>query len=338
MICAEAGDKSWGLPTLLDHFTVPGPVGQHLCFVMHICGGSISKFRRMAPNKALPLHIVKTIILQLLDCLKQLHKWGIIHAGKHVEPRLRTTSMPLPFADTISPCAGIKPENILVFSYEDKEVRFRLSDFSCARIADYIATKSGNKDSYKTGRNPGTPTYRAPESDGQTSRPYDMWSLGCVYLEVLVWFIEGYEKLKSFRKSREGPVQPGGLWDESFYHTIYKVTEPRKPVTELRESVTEKINYLSQHSSDGLKDILDAIPSLLKIDPKRRLDASQLTSRLKHLDTSVSSVESKRGNFSSLAAPTVKPLKLPIQNNHPKFGDRVIVTESDKRPFSTTLL
>ncbi|KAF2692085.1 kinase-like protein [Lentithecium fluviatile CBS 122367] len=175
----------------------------------------------------------------------------------------------------------IKPDNILVFQKKDGTSWLRLSDFSCARVVDFVATISGNnRFSYKTNTKSGAPIYRAPESsEGATSRPYDMWSLGCVYLEILVWFIEGYQALLSFRASRKCQAYPHGPTDEGFYY------ETESGINILREPVVDKIECLSRRCEGGLKDIVDTIPSLLKIEPKERLDASQLVERLKHLGT-----------------------------------------------------
>lgn len=174
----------------------------------------------------------------------------------------------------------IKPENILVFKKREGSYLLRLSDFSCARVAEYVATISGKRDSYKTGTKSGTPIYRAPESlENATSRPYDMWSLGCVYLEILVWFIDGYEALLDFRESREGQVQPNGLEDEGFYF------ENSSGTIELRKPVVDMVEYLLDRCQGGLRDIAKTIPSLLKIEPKHRPSASQLVETLSHLGT-----------------------------------------------------
>ncbi|KAF1960380.1 kinase-like protein [Byssothecium circinans] len=214
----------------------------------------------------------------------------------------------------------IKPENILVFTYGGNNNWLRLSDFSCAKVVDFIATVSGKRESYKTGRNPGTPTYRAPESDGATSRPYDMWSLGCVYLELLVWFFEGYSALQRFRASREGYVRPDGLIDESFYH------QTSDGVIQLREPVTTKINDLSRKCSGGLRDILNAIPSLLKIKPKERLDASKLMRILRPLDTGVDPSVGTSKSPGGLGVSTFRSSNLPTHQDRSDFGGRIRVT------------
>lgn len=73
------GEHTWGLPVLCDCFHTTSPFGSHLCLVMHILGGSISDLRKAAPGKALPVHLVKTIITQLVKAVAQLHELGIIH-------------------------------------------------------------------------------------------------------------------------------------------------------------------------------------------------------------------------------------------------------------------
>jgi serine/threonine protein kinase len=101
----------------------------------------------------------------------------------------------------------IKPENILVYAYEGQTHCFRLSDFSCAKVVDFIATISGQHEmSHLTLSKTGTPNYRAPEvyHTGKTSRPYDLWSLGCVYLEIVTWYLQGYPALLAFRDARFG--------------------------------------------------------------------------------------------------------------------------------------
>jgi hypothetical protein len=109
-----------------------------------------------------------------------------------------------------------------------------------------------------------------------------MWSLGCVYLEILVWYIDGYQALMKFRASREGHVVPHGLEDEGFYY------ETSSGTIELRKPVLEKIACLSKRCSGGLKDIVETIPLLLRIDPKDRLSATQLVGKLSHLGTGTS--------------------------------------------------
>lgn len=201
----------------------------------------------------------------------------------------------------------IKPENILLFTEEGNVHWLRLSDFSCAKVVEFIATISGKRDSYKTGTKSGTPVYRAPESlEGATSRPYDIWSLGCVYLESLVWFVDGYQALLDFRESREDRVRPDGLIDQSFFR------ETESGDIQLRKSVVDKIEDLKLRCSGELEDIIEIVPSLLKIKAKERPTASELVDKLSHLSIDMDSM----GSGSRLGSSnTFKPSPLPVSNS-----------------------
>lgn len=90
----------------------------------------------------------------------------------------------------------LKPENILFYKATGN---FEISDFGSGKVQTY---RSG---SYNTSSPQGTPSYEPPEAAGTggTSRPYDMWSLGCVFLELLVWAVLGFQHVEEFRKQRE---------------------------------------------------------------------------------------------------------------------------------------
>ncbi|KAJ8110297.1 hypothetical protein OPT61_g6826 [Boeremia exigua] len=173
----------------------------------------------------------------------------------------------------------IKPDNLLVFLYE-KRPFFRLSDFSCAKVVDFVASVSGvHKQSWQSTSKSGTPIYRAPESttEGKTSRPYDIWSLGCVFLEVLVWYIEGYEGLLAFRKSRFHFVKPSGIEDEGFYYI------DGNSKAHLREQVADRLKAISPHCKGALRTIAELIPRMMDVDPRKRPTAEQLMGRLKEI-------------------------------------------------------
>jgi serine/threonine protein kinase len=82
----------------------------------------------------------------------------------------------------------LKPENVLVFEDEKTgEKVLKISDFGSGRIGK---PRTGMKGSYATkDPNTGTPDYEAPDwlLSEKSSRPYDIWSLGCLSLEMLLW-------------------------------------------------------------------------------------------------------------------------------------------------------
>lgn len=169
----------------------------------------------------------------------------------------------------------IKPENILVVGREGQMPLFRLSDFSCAKVVDFVTSISGQRNTHLTVSKSGTPNYRPPESQsGKTSRPYDLWSLGCVYLELLTWYLEDYEALEQFRDDREGHVSPDKQIDQGFYEA------DGNGYWRLREVVTTKLDVLRPKCQGPLKEILDVIPDLLTINAKERITAAELVRRL----------------------------------------------------------
>ncbi|KAJ4353060.1 hypothetical protein N0V95_003713 [Ascochyta clinopodiicola] len=217
----------------------------------------------------------------LADALSVIHNQGQTDPGD-------TSSLLAPSSD--QPKTGyihdIKPEKLLMFIYENDDGRktywFRLSDFSCAKVVEtLISGTTKNRRSWQTVNKSGTPIYRAPEAadKGKTSRPYDLWSLGCVYLELLVWFLDGYAALNDFRDKRQCLVTPDGREDEGFYYRPQKGDNFK-----LRDLVVEKIQSVSERCNGSLQHIARVIPKLLKIDPRHRPTAEQLVKQLKVID------------------------------------------------------
>ena len=99
----------------------------------------------------------------------------------------------------------LKPENILVFqnSHEGDIENFvlKVSDFGTARIHRIV---SGQQHSHQTEHQGGDPIYGAPDhAQGlRVSRPYDIWSLGCVFLEMITWHFQGWFGVEMFGEAR----------------------------------------------------------------------------------------------------------------------------------------
>jgi serine/threonine protein kinase len=108
----------------------------------------------------------------------------------------------------------LKPENILVF----QSGRAKISDFRAGalgerteilKIADFGSAHIRNEESkmslFSKRVYSGTLVYDGPEVESQelVSQPADMWSLGCILLEILAWSVRppGYSPL-DFHYSR----------------------------------------------------------------------------------------------------------------------------------------
>jgi hypothetical protein len=96
----------------------------------------------------------------------------------------------------------IKPRNILWFSsYGDDLHHLVVSDLGLTRFHSQF-TRSEVPRSHLDGYTYG---YRPPEMDlhGTISQSYDIWSLGCVYLELCLWYVIGIEAIRQFELDRE---------------------------------------------------------------------------------------------------------------------------------------
>lgn len=100
----------------------------------------------------------------------------------------------------------LKPENILWFRDEhDDHGTMQIADLGLATFHEKEKDTKARKD-IKTMTPSGTSRYEPPEMDstrdapGARSRQYDMWSMGCVTLELLIWIVYGYDAVKTFVK------------------------------------------------------------------------------------------------------------------------------------------
>jgi serine/threonine protein kinase len=93
----------------------------------------------------------------------------------------------------------LKPENILWFRHsEDENGILRVCDFGAAELNSRWS-KSKRRDVANT------MTYRPPECDLQPKiirQSYDIWCLGCVYLEFVTWMLGGVKLWRDFAKQR----------------------------------------------------------------------------------------------------------------------------------------
>jgi serine/threonine protein kinase len=98
----------------------------------------------------------------------------------------------------------IKPRNILWFKDgpdPDGMGTLVITDFGIAEM------NSKNSKSGKSNRNiKFSPTYCAPEAHvpgGEIRQSYDIWTLGCLYLEFLVWLMGGWKLVLVFAQARQ---------------------------------------------------------------------------------------------------------------------------------------
>lgn len=117
----------------------------------------------------------------------------------------------------------IKPANILRYAPRKKSQDPKLG---VLKISDFGLTEFYGNNYHRQGYRPGaTPAYRSPEGDLQheISSLWDIWSLGCVYLEFLTWRLKGWDGVAEFTAQRthdDSPPNPEDVGEDKFFNLI----------------------------------------------------------------------------------------------------------------------
>ncbi|KAK1749700.1 HET-domain-containing protein [Echria macrotheca] len=150
--------------------------------------GTLQAFWTKNPSPTLCSTIVKDVVDQIVGLADALHK---LHTGNY-----KTGGESFRHGD-------LKPENILCVTVKPPQPgrvnipQLKISDMGLAKHHN-VATELRPRTSmrYTTTR------YEPPEinniGDIGRSRRYDMWSLGCVILETIIWLLHGNSVLKNF--------------------------------------------------------------------------------------------------------------------------------------------
>ncbi|CAH0058125.1 unnamed protein product [Clonostachys solani] len=174
----------------------------------------------------------------------------------------------------------IKPSNILYFELSTGESRLVLADFGLGRL--HTRLSRSNQDPKLLGR---TETYRSPEfdlPDGRVGPRADVYSLGCVFLEHITWFLLGADFPDKFSDDRTMKDIYGFDADTFFMLT----GPPDLKVAEIKPAVKQCIAMLKDNEACSwyLFQMLELIESeMLICDKKRRIRATPLVKRLRYL-------------------------------------------------------
>ncbi|KAI4159816.1 MAG: hypothetical protein LQ342_006234 [Letrouitia transgressa] len=258
---------------------------------------------------------------------------GLAHAIRDIH-NLSTTSNMVSSSNLAAPNSGmrtsgwhhdLKPANILLFPPKSQETN-EAAIFGDLWIADF---GSGKVNTYRSGsintRSPnGTLTYEPPEiiSEGTTSRPYDVWSLGCVFLELLIWAIFGDKGVRQFRRERHARRHPYSETIVVLDDAFWQVGPDDKPIVRqpVAKWVTKVRQALDENSSYPFKEVLDLVSPMpapdgmfgpdrqIMLDPNRhsRISALNLWETLdrifnqKKVDLQSSDIETRNSSLPRL--------------------------------------
>jgi serine/threonine protein kinase len=165
----------------------------------------------------------------------------------------------------------LKPENIL---------HFNSTTDSILVIGDVGVSRFHKQDTFlrkdQTMTSATTPSYEAPEvySDPQSprSRKYDIWSLGCIFLEFTTWYLWDYHAIVAFREERVASDMNSYFYNNGRLDVHPKVTDAISSL--LEDSRTQSDTALG-HLLVLIRD------DLLQVDVTRRAKAEEVASKLK---------------------------------------------------------
>lgn len=166
----------------------------------------------------------------------------------------------------------IKPANILIEMREGRSARLLLTDFDRAVIMNNSSI--GDPDQLEGG--PGSHDYAPPEvqarpgSSGSSilRKSYDIWSLGCVLLEVLVLLRSSSDSDGSwaFLSARQSRSASEAECDAAFW------SEDVSRIFHLRPAVENRLSRLESSQNESLSRVSRTIRKMLSVDHERRPD------------------------------------------------------------------
>ncbi|KAK3328197.1 kinase-like domain-containing protein [Cercophora scortea] len=230
-------------------------------------------------------HLARWVLEQcvgLADGLRQIHTVLNTSHGRTPRPHRLTEAWEEP--QRYGRHGDIKPDNILWFR-DDSESPGHLviADFGLGRLHSSIS--KGKPESTSPKRIACTPTYRAPECDWSltgggppVSQAYDIWSLGCVYLEFITWLLKGHGYgVDEFRRKRRTHAA-----DEAFFTHLdggeFWLSPAVEEQTQMLRREASRVD--PPDVSEGLNTFLEFVIPCLSIDAGKRPKATTLAVEL----------------------------------------------------------
>ncbi len=233
-------------------------------------------------------------MLHLSEALDNLHNIG---------PLLSEPSI----ADSIRCHHGdLKPENILVFKRPHKRDKLVIKDLGLTRFHMKAAARSatyGASIAY-------TPPEFDPEKDPQASCEFDIWSIGCVLLEFVVWLLDDGTAVEEFKNRRSSS-------DHRFFEL--RGHNPRIH-TAVSSQIEEMRNHIQINGKRALNDLLNFIAHrLIQIDPTKRATAKELVNILNYHQR-LNDLDQRLGNLDERLGKLEQNLKQSLDNLDERLG------------------
>jgi serine/threonine protein kinase len=183
----------------------------------------------------------------------------------------------------------LKPDNILHFKRgnpfcKDSKDVLVIADFGVSKMHRQVTKMRVDGTTTRAT----TRSYEAPEADGEQtvprSRRYDMWSMGCILLEFVVWLLYGHDATESFHQARVENYDVKNL-DASFYVGMW---EEDRPNFEINPAVVDAVKALREdlrcQGNTAIGDLVALIPKhLLQLEAEKRATAEKWWEELEGL-------------------------------------------------------
>jgi serine/threonine protein kinase len=272
----------------LNHHAVTIPIamwrqGKQCCMLFPLAQSNLKVYLRETPRPMLTKEFVLGLISQIICLADALHSIHYVKPSDLIAPGATESLSP----DTASAQRhrtgyhhDLKPENILIFRGKSEPHIWKIADFGTARIHSAV---SGGRSHLERHLTAGDPDYSAPDWNipelKATSRPYDIWSFGCILLEVLIWiFDQSPGRLEQFMADR--------IRDAHKYAAFW--TKRGDQIVHC-PSVLQRLETLRQETRDfaPFGKLVDVATAALKIDPRERPDALRLLGELEIIQMQV---------------------------------------------------
>ncbi|KAF2998907.1 hypothetical protein E8E13_005602 [Curvularia kusanoi] len=188
---------------------------EHCIMLEWADGGNLGDLMRRIPHPDLSSSLLRDAVKQILGLATALSAVHNLSDGK---------------ADCYH--GNLKPENILVFSRAN-------SSLGTFKISDWVnAIYQGPQPDIQTVPDLRNDRYEAPEMMTGSRRIFDMslcdiWSMGCITFEFVIWLLYGKDGLENFREDVKESfyvvrAYAQVLGDGNFPHVLYKSRYPDK--------------------------------------------------------------------------------------------------------------
>lgn len=238
-----------------------------------LADGDLHHFLTSRPPPSAPSDVGDWLVEQMLAVCDAL---GYVH--EHIVPRAEDGQPP---TRRVGFHHDLKPANILLFPTSQRDrAAWKITDFGSGAVR-HLSLDSAEV-LYNRTPSTGDPVYSAPEYvvEGRVSQPKDVWSLGCIFFEALIWALTPEAgAVKRFRKTRD--VYKRDNPDNAPAYWCQKVDG--KPYVNF--AVTEELAVAEARAQEETlyRPVIGLVKQMMAVEPEKRPTAAQLCKQFQAL-------------------------------------------------------